>query len=292
MNRRSFVKQTSLWAAAAAFAPKLDWPFKRLNRFGAQLYTVRDQMALDPGNTLLRIREMGYQQVEHAGYDEGNFYGMSAEDFKTICYQRGLRVISGHVQTGFTQPSKQRTMVRNWDAALDDFKEMDQEYVVLAYLQELERKTIDDYKRIADLLNDCGEQARRKGIQMAYHNHAFEFEEIDGQIPYEVLLERTDEKAVAMELDLYWVHKAGIDPVDLFKKYPDRFELWHVKDMDNSEEQFFTEVGSGVIDWKRIFEHAKEAGMRHFFVEQDETRIHDPLRSLQISRQYLGNLRY
>lgn len=249
-------------------------------------------MARDPGNTLLRIREMGYQLLEHAGYDEGNFYGMSAEDFRNLCYQRGLRVISGHVQTGFTSPTKQRTMVRNWDAALDDFKELDQEYVVLAYLQELERKTIDDYKRIADLLNECGEQARKRGIQMAYHNHAFEFEEIDGQIPYEVLLERTDEKAVAMELDLYWVHKAGLDPVDLFEKHPGRFELWHVKDMDNTPEQFFTEVGNGVIDWKRMFEHAKKAGMRQFFVEQDRTRVHDPLRSLQISREYLGKLRY
>jgi len=292
MDRRSFVKQTSFWAAATAFVPNLEWPFKRINQFGAQLYTVREEMKFDPANTLLRIREMGYQFLEHAGYDEGEFYGMSAEDFRTLCYQRGLRVMSGHVQTGFTEPTKQRTMVRNWEAALDDFKEMNQDFVVLSYLQELERKTIDDYKRIADLLNDCGEQARKRGIRMAYHNHDFEFTKIDGQTPYDVLLENTDEKFVTMELDLYWIHKAGLDPIDYFEKYPGRFELWHVKDMDNTEEQFFTEVGSGVIDWQRIFKHAKKAGMRHFFVEQDQTRVHDPLRSLQISQNYLSSLRY
>ncbi len=292
MNRRSFVKKSGALAAASTFLSPAALFDKRLNQYGAMLYTVRDLMKTDPANTLLRIREMGYFEVEHAGYDEGTFYGLEPKDFKTLCYQRGLRIRSGHVQTGFTDYSKMRTMVRDWEAALDDMAEIDQEYVVLAYLQEIERKTIDDYKRIADLLNQCGEMSRKKGIRMAYHNHAFEFEPIDGQVPMDVLLEITDEKLVTFEMDLYWVHKANVDPVTYFEKYPKRFELWHVKDMDNSEEQFFTEVGTGVIDWERMFSNSKQAGLKLFYVEQDECREHNPLRSLEISREYLSSIRY
>lgn len=292
MNRRSFVKKSGVLAAASTFLSPSALLDKRLNQYGAMLYTVRDLMKTDPANTLLRIREMGYYEVEHAGYDEGKFYGLEPKDFKTLCYQRGLRIRSGHVQTGFTSPDKSRTMVRDWEAALDDMAEIDQEYVVLAYLQDIERKTIDDYKRIADLLNECGEMGRKKGIRMAYHNHAFEFEPIDGQIPMDVLLKNTDDKLVAFEMDIYWVHKAQVDPVTYFEKYPKRFELWHVKDMDNSEEQFFTEVGTGVINWERMFSNAKQSGMKHFYVEQDVTRQHNPLRSLEISREYLSKLRF
>lgn len=292
MNRRSFVKKSGVLAATSTLLSPAALLDKRLNQYGAMLYTVRDLMKTDPANTLLRIREMGYYEVEHAGYDEGKFYGLEPKDFQTLCYQRGLRVRSGHVQTGFTSPGKSRTMVRDWEAALDDMAEIDQEYVVLGYLQEIERKTIDDYKRIADLLNECGEIARKKGIRMAYHNHAFEFQPINGQVPMDVLLDLTDDKMVAFEIDLYWVHKAQVDPVSYFEKYPKRFELWHVKDMDNTEEQFFTEVGTGVIDWERMFSNAKQAGMKHFYVEQDVSRQHNPLRSLKISREYLGTLRF
>lgn len=292
MNRRSFLKYSAAYTAASAWVP-MGLPMdKRINQYGVQLYTVREEMAADPGNTLLRLREMGYHYLEHAGYDEGQFYGQSAENFRDLCYGRGLRIISGHVSTGFTQPGKMRTMVRNWEAVLDDMKEVDQDYIVLAWLDPIERKTIDDYKRIADLLNDCGEQARQRGMQMAYHNHDFEFQELDGQIPYDILLNQTEEKLVTMELDLYWIYKAGADPLTYFDKFPGRFELWHVKDMDNTAEQFFTEVGTGVIDWQALFEASKKAGMKRFFVEQDQTRVHDPLRSLQISQTYLSNLRY
>ena len=125
MNRRSFVKKSGVLAAASTFLSPSALLDKRLNQYGAMLYTVRDLMKTDPANTLLRIREMGYYEVEHAGYDEGKFYGLEPKDFKTLCYQRGLRIRSGHVQTGFTSPDKSRTMVRDWEAALDDMAEID-----------------------------------------------------------------------------------------------------------------------------------------------------------------------
>lgn len=292
MNRRTFLHQAGMLTAATSLGTIHNLFPKRLNRYGAMLYTVRELMKTDPANTLLRIREMGYFEVEHTGYDEGMFYGMKPEDFKNLCYQRGLKIVSGHIETGFTQPQKQRTMVRNWEAVLDDLNEIDQDFVVLGYLQEIERKSIDDYKRIADLLNDCGRISRKRGIRMAYHNHDFEFKEVDGQIPFDVLLNNTDEKEVTFQMDIYWAHKAGVDPISYFDKHPGRFELWHVKDMDNTPEQYFTEVGNGVIDWVRMFQHANQSGLRHFFVEQDESRDHGALRSLEISRNYLSSLRY
>ncbi|MES1221669.1 MAG: sugar phosphate isomerase/epimerase, partial [Bacteroidota bacterium] len=108
------------------------------------------------------------------------------------------------------------------------------------------------------------------GIQFCYHNHDFEFEQEDGKYKYDVLLNETDPALVKMEMDLYWVSKAGQDPIKLFEKHPGRFPLWHLKDMDGTADHAFTEVGNGTIDFKKIFTHAGKAGMKYFFVEQDK----------------------
>src|SRR5699024_53353 len=126
------------------------------------------------------------------------------------------------------------------------------------------------------------------GIQFCYHNHAFEFEELEGQVPYDILLKETDEDLVKMEMDIYWVTRANYDPITLIKENPGRFPLWHVKDMDHSEEKSFTEVGNGVIEWPEVFAHAKESGLKHFFVEQDSTPG-DPFASIEQSLDYLNS---
>jgi sugar phosphate isomerase/epimerase len=124
---------------------------------------------------------------------------------------------------------------------------------------------------VAEQLNKAGEGCKRNGIQLCYHNHDFEFVAQENKHPYEVLLNDTDKNLVKMELDLYWVTKAGHDPVTLFNQHPGRFPLWHVKDMDKSAEHSFTEVGNGTINFKNIFKHADKAGLKYFFVEQDKT---------------------
>ena len=141
--------------------------------------------------------------------------------------------------------------------------------MVLAFLFPNERKTIDDYKKIAENLNKAGEKCKKAGIQFCYHNHDFEFQALDGTIPFDILMGQTDKDLVKAELDLFWVQKAGFNPVELFDKYPGRGVLWHVKDMDKTEKKSFTEVGNGVIDFNAIFKNAKKSGMEHFFVEQD-----------------------
>ena len=159
--------------------------------------------------------------------------------------------------------------------------------MVCAYLSADERKGIDDYKYAADQLNIAGERCKKAGIQLCYHNHDFEFIKEGDVLPYDILL-ATDENLVKMEVDLYWITKAGHDPVALFEQHPGRFPLWHVKDMDNTEKKDFTEVGSGIIDFKKIFKQSKKAGMKYFFVEQDKCPG-SPFDSITKSIAYIKN---
>ena len=161
----------------------------------------------------------------------------------------------------------------------------------LAYLHESERESLDDYKRLAEWLNMAGQMCQNAGIQLCYHNHAFEFEEMNGEIPYDILLSFTEPELLKFEMDLYWVYKAGRSPFQYFSKYPGRFPLWHVKDMDSTKRKHFTAVGRGTIEFPPIFEKADRAGMKHFFVEQDECPG-NPLDSIKVSYDYLMEMEY
>ena len=141
--------------------------------------------------------------------------------------------------------------------------------MVCAFLAVEERGTSDHYKYVAEQLNIAGERCKKSGIQLCYHNHNFEFEKQGDTYPYDILL-GCDKNLVKMEIDLYWIKKAGQDAIKIFHEHPGRFPLWHVKDMDNTADQNFTEVGSGIIDFKEIFKYKSLAGMKYFFVEEDK----------------------
>jgi len=140
------------------------------------------------------------------------------------------------------------------------------------------------------MLNKAGEACSKSKIQFGYHSHNFEFPPIDGIVPYDLILQNTDKNLVKMEADLFWITKAGVDPVDYFKKYPGRFPLWHVKDMESGSEQF-AEVGRGIINFDRLFAERKTAGLEHWFVEQDQTS-REPFESLAMSRDYILQKNY
>jgi len=200
------------------------------------------------------------------------YYGMDVDTFHKVLTDNGLTMPSSHYSLGaeiVDGHHPKGTIMNDWGRAVDDAAKMGQKYMVCAYLPDQFRKSIDDYKRVAEHFNKAGETCKKAGIQFCYHNHNFEFPKIDGQVPYEVLLSSTDKDLVKMEMDIYWITKAGYDPLAMFKEHPGRFVLWHVKDMDNTSKHFFTEVGNGIIDFKKIFAHADKAGMQHFFVEQD-----------------------
>lgn len=267
-NRRDFLKTSMIAGAGVMLLPSCISEDRLLT--GIQLYTLRDIMNEDPESTLEKVEEIGYQEVELAGYRDGAFYGFTPERFKQLLQDAGLKPVSGHYQTGLTSPETKGTMTNQWEQAIEDAEKLGQQYMVLAYLHDDERKSIEDYYRLTEMINKKAEQAKQAGIQFAYHNHAFEMEELDGEIPYDVLLKETDPELVKMELDIYWTKRAGYDPVELFQKHKGRFPLWHVKDMDQQGD--FTEVGTGTIDYERIFNHKQEAGLKHFFVEQDSIK--------------------
>lgn len=161
------------------------------------------------------------------------------------------------------------TILNDWDKAVDDAAALGLKYMICAWLSPAERGTLEHYKQVGQELTKAGEICKKAGIQLCYHNHDFEFIQEDGKYPYEMLLINSDPDLVKMEMDMYWMTKAKQDPIARFNEYPGRFPLWHLKDMDNTPKQMFTEVGNGIIDFKAIFKHSKKAGLQYFFVEQD-----------------------
>jgi sugar phosphate isomerase/epimerase len=284
-SRRSFLKTTSVLSAGLLMAPDLFAYNKKY--VGLQLYTVRDAMAKDPVATLGRVSKIGFNSVEGATYTgTQKFYGMEPAEFKKVLKDNGLIIPSAHYMLGEGMPATKGTIINGWDKAVDDAAAVGIKYMVCAYLLDNERGTLSHYKETAEKLNKAGEICKKAGIQLCYHNHDFEFIKQDGKLPYELLLNNTDEKLVKMEMDLYWMYRAKQDPIAMFNRYPGRFPLWHVKDMDNTPKQMFTEVGNGVIPFKKIFANSGKSGLKYFFNEQDVCPG-DPFDSIVKSYTYI-----
>ena len=277
-SRREFVRTGLAALLGGRFASRADAVAARLDRIGIQLYTVRQEFAREPEAVLARLAEIGYREVEFAGYPPG-----TPNEVRAMLKRHGLSAPSSHVGL--------RAADADWDRTLERAAEIGQRYVVVASVARNERQSADDWKRIAGRFNQAGEAARRHGLQFCYHNHDFEFAPVDVVVPYDLLLAEADPKLVRLELDLYWVIKGGKDPLEYFARWPGRFPLVHIKDMDATPRRFFADVGKGTIDFARIFRKAGPAGIRHYFYEQDETPG-SPWDSAKASYQYLRDLRF
>lgn len=275
-SRRTFLKHTALLSAGFAFS-KEEY-FKSNKKIGVQLYTLRDQLGKDLAGTIAAVAQAGYQEVETFNYGNRKHSGLSPKDFDALLKKNNLTTPSGHYTV---RPFLFEGNDDAWKTAIEDSKAIGQHYMVIPYLNAEDRKNLDAYKKLAARLNRGGELCKAAGMQIAYHNHDFEFMSMEGSTGYDVLLKETDASLVQFEMDLYWVSFAGKDPVELIKKNPGRFSLWHVKDMDNTPQKKFTEVGNGVINFKKIFDCEKKSGMKHFFVEQDVSAA--PLESIKTS---------
>lgn len=282
MKRIDFLKLSSA-GFLGLYSCGISSSMKNKNRLAIQLYTIRDAISENPEKALERIAASGFTDLEIYGYD-GTFFGKTRNEFQSILSNTGLKVISSHHQTGVIR-NEAGTLLNNWEQSIDDLKFIGSEYLVCSYLVPEER-TSENYRKLPDLLNRSAEITKQSGLQFAYHNHDFEFEKLDDQtVIYDFILENTSNGLVAMELDLYWIVKAGFDPLYYFQKYPGRFPLWHVKDMQK-ETGTFTEVGSGVIDFKRIFASAEKAGLEYWFLEQDSSDK-DIFESILLSKKYI-----
>ncbi|WP_242923222.1 sugar phosphate isomerase/epimerase family protein [Pontibacter liquoris] len=295
LNRRNFFKTTGALALGSLLLPgcagsavsqdssqaeggrKNSTTAGKKLAVGLQLYTVRELMDQDVRGTLQKIATIGYKNLESAAGKSGHYYGMKPREFAAMAEDMGMKLRSSHVLPGNQLPQEAPlppeflTLNNGLQQLVDMAAESGQDYLTCAFMFPSERKSIDQYKRAIELFNRAGEACKKAGLKFAYHNHDFEFETLEGQHPYDLILAETDKDLVGMELDLYWATKSGNDPVALFEQHPGRFPMWHVKDMDNTDKKFFTEVGNGTIDFKRIFDKADVAGMKYYFVEQDQT---------------------
>jgi len=287
-DRRSFIKSGLFILGGSMILPLNAFTKTKRKTIGIQLYTVRDALYENLENTLNSISSIGYNSLELAGYHERKFYGLLPSEFKKRVNELGLEINSSHVLFPLTKEKGECKIMEKWKKAAEDVKNVGATYLVFPYLDPMYRDELTNYHLLSDNLNKIGEICKNNELQLAYHNHDFEFFHLDGQIPYNLVLNKTDKQLVKMEIDLYWIIKAGKNPIDYFKSYPGRFPLWHVKDMENSPEKFFAEVGKGTIDFEPIFSKAKLAGLDYFFVEQDYSR-RDPLESIEMSYDYLVN---
>jgi len=268
---------------------------------GFQLYTVRRLIPGHASETLQRIAQIGYREIE------------STREFNTVvlplCKEFGLHAVSTHIETplvtgnwgawkdAFPQGQPQGL---TWQKAVDDAAAAGFKFVVIAYLMPEERGSLDTFRRYADQFNQAGEAVHKAGMQLCYHHHAFEFGPKEGSRPIDVYLERLDPKLVKFEMDAFWVSVGGQYPVALLHQWKGRVALIHLKDKapglkthyaEELSPNAFREVGFGVLDFKNILAAAEEAGVQHYFVEQDEV-AEDPVESLRASYRTLEALKF
>jgi sugar phosphate isomerase/epimerase len=259
-SRRSFLKETIVASTGGIILPgflKFNGAKPRLTGVGVQLYSVRKEILADAVGTLNKLGKIGYQEIESAQSEKGNYYGLEPKEIKKILKDQGMTLRSGHTHID-----------KNWQKSIDQAAEAGQEYIICSVLP-VPGQSVENYQKSADLFNQAGEQCKKSGIMFGYHNHESEFETVDGQVLYDVLLNRCNPDLVHMEMDLGWVIAAGKDPLQYFQKYPGRFPLWHLKDM-NATEKKSVEFGKGSVDIITLLKHGNEAGMKYYFVEQEE----------------------
>ena len=276
LSRRKFIKQTTTLSLASGLLAGFTFPPAKRLKLGVQLYTFREEMMKDPKGTLARIAGLGIKKIESAGSSKGYYYGLGPAEMKTTCRELGMKLVSGHVR-----------LDDHWEKTMDDASLSGQEYLICSTMPS-EGQTVDNYRRVAETFNKAGEKCRERGIKFGYHNHEYEFESEQGQVLYDLLLVHTDPDLVHMELDLGWVIVAGKDPLDYFKRFPGRFPLWHLKDMDMTLKQS-TEFGKGGLDIPAMMAHRKDSGVEHIFIEQEEYET-SPLQSMRQNMDYMRGI--
>ena len=274
LSRRRFLQQS---LAATAVASPLSIAFgqsRRVDRIGLQLYTLRNEMAQDFEGTLERVAELGFKEMQFAGY-----HGRSPAEVRRILDRLGMTSPAAHVGLGL--------MRDEIDRQIDIAGEIGQQYIVIPSLPSDER-TLNDYERHSEALNEYGLRCKDHGMTIGYHNHSFEFELQGEKIGYDYLLYFTEPDLVKFELDLYWAVNANVNPIEIFNKNPGRFPMVHVKDQNTAGQM--VDVGRGIIDFAEIFTHSEKAGIKHYFIEHDFPS--DGLNSVAYSFNSVNSIRF
>lgn len=276
MKRRDFLIQSGVVTAGTVLMPSCAFANAKEQQFGVQLYSFRDAMAEDALGTLKQIASIGFKEIESARSQKGHYYGLSPEDMKKACEDLGMSLKSGHV-----------ALDDNFQKTMDEAVASGQPYVICSSMPS-RGQTVDNYKKVAEAFNKAGEDCKKLGLKFGYHNHEYEFESENGEVLYDVLMDNTDADLVHMELDLGWVIVGGKDPLDYFKKYPGRFPLWHLKDMNMTKKES-TEFGKGGLDIKVMMDNQQASGVKHIFIEQEEYAS-TPIESMKHNMAFLAKL--
>lgn len=299
INRRDFIRSSG---AAALGGMLLTIPAKAFSFHktaalpapGLQLYTLGSKLDEDLEGTLKRVADIGYKHLESAFSRKGGYYGLTAKEFAKKVKELGLSWDAHHAIGAPFRPrpgadGQTRTLPAmknlrdNYQEIVDEVAEAGLRFLVCPGTPI---DNMDEINKSIETFNKTGEACKKAGLTFAFHNHTKEFEAVDGKLPYDLFLTQVPSDLMKMELDLAWVTKAGVDPVELFKKNPGRYPLWHVKDLD--KDQKAAEVGTGSVDFKRIFENAELAGLKNYFVEQDQAP--QPLENITTSFNNLKKL--
>ena len=315
-SRRRFVKQVGLGLSAAFLSPYLfscegdkvgNGPFHQL---GLQLFSIRDLLSEDPTSTLSTVAKIGYKHVETFGVDTDreSFWDLSVSDLKKVLDDHNLKTHSGHYDMS-KYLNRQISEHENIEKYIEIAHQLGQSYIVapVTPMDDINNLKTEDYQYAADQLNKAGEMAKKAGIKIGYHNHFWELRQLgNGTKGLDVLIAFTEPELVDFELDLFWIEKSGYNPQSYFDKYPGRFPLWHLKDMDRQFTQpivgkdydktdfmelmkdvKFTEVGSGALDFIKIADESEKSGLKYAFVEQDEIYMPNKFESIKKSYDYV-----
>jgi sugar phosphate isomerase/epimerase len=283
-NRRHFLKAGGTLAGGMLLGSQSVFSNTNasIKNFGLQLYTLRDDLPKDPKGVLKQVAGMGYKQIEGYEGGQGLFWGMTNKEFKAYLDSLGLTFISSHcnINTDFETKAAQAA-------------EIGMKYLICPYLGD--QKTVDGYKKAAEKFNQAGEICKKNGIKFAYHNHGYTFEEKEGQMPQDVLMQNTDKALVDYEMDIYWVVTAGADPITWLKKYPGRWTLCHVKDRKKDagpkDHDASVDLGTGSIDFNKVLKAASKQGMKYYIVEQEKYEGTTPLKSAAVDAAYMKKLK-
>jgi len=293
-NRRKFIQLASTLAAGSLLLPSIgcgagaekatkavvDSVVKpSIDKFGIQLWTLRDVISDDPKATLKALADYGYRQIESFDGKEGMWFDMGHKEFKKYLDDLGLEMPAAHCN-----------IKENFEEKAAQAAEIGMKYLVCPYIGP--QTSMDAWKKVTDRFNECGDICKKNGIRFAYHNHDYSFKAFSGMIPHDFIMENTNPDTVDHEMDIYWVVTGGANPIEYLKKYPNRFRLCHVKDrMKNTEDtQASCTLGTGIIDFPSILKVAKENGMKYFMVEQERYDETTPMKCAEDGAKYMSQL--
>jgi len=293
-SRRTFIQSLTAVSAGAAILPQ--WACSKaatsgmnlsstgsLDKFGIQLYTLRDIIPDDPKGTLKQLASYGFNQIEGYEGKQGMFWGMKPKEFKSYLDDIGVKMVSSH-----------SNIHENFEQKAADAASIGIDYLICPYIGP--QKSVEDWQKVTEKFNNCGRICKENGIRFAYHNHAYTFKAFSGMMPQDFLMENTDPDLVDHQMDIYWVVTGGADPADYLTRYPNRFRLVHVKDRKKDapadEHSASCNLGTGSIDFASILKTAKAKGVKYFIMEQERYDGSTPMDSAKVGADYLKNLKF